>query len=477
MELMQHRIPLHLRTSRSPRRAPLDLTCPLPQLSRSSNITKDKGTTCLARRKSSIFDSGIVEPSAYPFTASSYRPSLFQESSDTTSIGSTESPSPTILKKEESELRFSFQWPHPPVSISRKETRKEARKEPRRGSLKRKLEDDKDSDNEGVKLPSFQTLFADTRHEWPKWSRDLHHAGRLPTPSTSPAPSDGQAYSRRPSLFTAEDPITEELNCLRVKEHKHLLLPPEGLCEPRQESVLRNTKKKASVSFQNDRHWTPAVYDYKHEPSQLPSPPREVKRPRRKSEKRHLNVKYLIEELSYIRYHRNDLGQPWPVVLAKFEAKFPMIQLCKDEERGRELQGLQGVNYRENKCLPHLIRGTSQLVFMQNGHVDPICVKTREQTEKRQLFTLVYLFPERAMQYSWVLPKHRQLAAELHEGRQKQKEQARIEAIKQGTYVEKLKPSEFCGCCFKEDRERDRCKRKSSPTPSKKPRLEFMAKL
>jgi hypothetical protein len=121
---------------------------------------------------------------------------------------------------------------------------------------------------------------------------------------------------------------------------------------------------------------------------------------------KHLNVKYLVEELDYIRYHNVDLSQPWELVKVNFCAEFSHTKVADK----RKVPGLQGGYYRQNKQLPHIVEG--QLVFMENGHVEPACVQKREQKAKKHLFTLVYLFPERA-QYPWMLPKDRQRAAEL----------------------------------------------------------------
>ncbi|KAI8947662.1 hypothetical protein F4801DRAFT_582198 [Xylaria longipes] len=306
------------------------------------------------------------------------------------------------------------------------------------GSLKRKSEEDGEGrDNKSGPLPGFQTFFP--YHESHGRSQTT---SPIWTPSTSPEPSEGDVHSRRPSLLLAQDPITEGLNRLRIKQNKEPLPPLEALC--------------SSPGFPNQatRQWTalPRVHS---EPPLQPEQPREARRRRANSqETTHCNIKYLLEELDFIRYQRVDYGQKWALVQASFSAMFPMTVFPEQ----RKTQGLQGACYRQNKYLPRI--HNDQLVFMENGHVEAVCVKTREQSEKKHLYTLVYLFPERAMNYPWVSSLDRQRARELNEKRQKQWERGRLQAIERGTYVEKLTADDVpCGCCPGEDRERDPEKR------------------
>lgn len=276
---------------------------------------------------------------------------------------------------------------------------------------------------------------------WPGWHGDYSPAASLShyshreyidyspinsprrTPSLTPELGEDDLWSRRSSSAPIQDPITEQLNRLRVHVNKKPLAPPEGLCD-------------------------------------IERPPEARRRRAQSSETTHCNIKYTAEELDYIRYQRVDLGHQWSLVQAKFRVMFPMVVFPEP----RKTQGLQGVNYRQNKTLPHIIDG--QLVFMENGHVAPICVQTRHQADKH-LYTLVYLFPERAMTYPWVSTTNRQFASELYEERQQQMENARIECMRRGTYIEKLPADIPCGCCPGEDRERDK--------PPKVERVEAMS--
>jgi len=252
--------------------------------------------------------------------------------------------------------------------------------QPQRCHLKRKL-GNCDEDDGFVSLPGFRSLLS--------YHESLSHSPEpspLLTPSTSPEPSEADLSSRRPSLFLTQDPITEKLNRLRKGENKNPLPPLQALCGT-------------------------ALYTYKEEQYQQSSEPsasRKARKRRAKSKNHpHCNIKYAVEELDYIRYQRIDIGQEWDAVEAKFHEKFPMIVFPEE----RQKQGLQGVYYRQNSVLPRIVDG--QLVFMDNGHVEPVCVKTREQSEEKQLYTLVNLFPERAMYYDWVSPKDRQRAREI----------------------------------------------------------------
>ncbi|KAJ2987656.1 hypothetical protein NUW58_g4382 [Xylaria curta] len=253
------------------------------------------------------------------------------------------------------------------------------------GSLKRKPEDDDDDGNiKSVSLPGFQTLLP-----YPEFHGRPHTINSLRTPSATPEPREGDVYPVQSGLLPGQDPIIEKLNHLRIENNKQPLKPLGSLCTP---DYLNQASHK----------WM-ALQDMHNEVCQQPSPPREIRKRRAKTPKTtHCNIKYLVEELDYIRYHRVDLQQKWMLVENNYRVMFPMA---------RETQGLQGVNYRQNNILPHI--HNNMLVFMENGHVESVCVKTKEQTERKHLYTLVYLFPDRAMRYPWVTPSHRERAREL----------------------------------------------------------------
>ncbi|KAI0446113.1 hypothetical protein F4803DRAFT_569258 [Xylaria telfairii] len=306
------------------------------------------------------------------------------------------------------------------------------------GSLKRKFKGDGGNDNDIVPLPGFQSLTLPYYESHGCSST----TSPLRTPSVTPEPSEGDVYSRRSSFFHALDPITEKLNDLRIKQNKEPL-PPLGALYNSSEFSSQATHQQATPPHVHNKFCQP------------PSQPQQARKRRAKSsETTHCNVKYLVEELDYIRYQRVEHSHKWALVEARFGAKFPMTE-------ERRTQGLQGVYYRQNKYLPHI--ENNHLVFMENGHVEAACAKTRDQTEKKHLFTLVYLYPERAMNYPWVSPLDRSRARELNEKRQKQMKNARLYAIERGTYIETLTADDPpCACCPDQDRERDPEKRAES---------------
>ncbi|KAI0389916.1 hypothetical protein F5Y17DRAFT_469316 [Xylariaceae sp. FL0594] len=299
-----------------------------------------------------------------------------------------------------------------------------------RSHLKRKVED-----GSPVSLPGFHTLLA--------YDELASHASPEPspllTPCASPEPSEAVYASRRPSLFLAQDPITEKLNHLRLRENRNPLPPIQALYGQPPMPMYAH----AHAHLQQQCQRSPGL--------QVSAKTR--KRRAKAKDHPHCNIKYAVEELDYIRYQRMDVGQEWDAVEAKFHEKFPMVVFPEE----RQKQGLQGVIYRQNAILPRIVDG--RLIFMENGHVEPVCVKTREQEEKH-LYTLVNLFPERAMHYDWVTPKERQRARMIYHDRRAQKEQAVHEARMRGTYVETLEPPEACGCCPAPDRPRQKKQRK-----------------
>ncbi|KAI0878444.1 hypothetical protein GGS24DRAFT_487299 [Hypoxylon argillaceum] len=281
-----------------------------------------------------------------------------------------------------------------------------------------------------VSLPSLQNLSASIG------SYTHPHAPSPPrTPSLTPEPSESNKSSRRFS----QDPIMAELNSFRVGTNRRPLPMVEGL------------------SFRVEANSTPptvqSFYGVSYPPPPPPPPRREVKRRRAQApEATHCNVKYLIEELDFIRYHRVDLAQGWSIVEANFQKKFPMTVFPKP----RESQGLQGVTYRQNRKLPKIKNGVLQ--FQSNGHVALVDVPTRTQNNEKHLYTFIYLFPERALQYDWISPADMVRALSLYKDRQKQIAVARELAGKNKTYVAILPTGTLCGCCPVADRVRDKKK-------------------
>ncbi|KAI0816347.1 hypothetical protein GGR55DRAFT_674550 [Xylaria sp. FL0064] len=316
-----------------------------------------------------------------------------------------------------------------------------------RASWERRLEyDGGASDPHSVSLAGRHSL------SYYEPAKSPYTTGALRTPSATPEPSD---YSRGSRISLANDPVLEKLNDFRTVGKKKPLPLFQGL----QGQELVN---------EANWMWAPAqdTLDAQSEALQKPQKPQKPKRkraPARTSrsdpvESSHCNVKYLLEELDWVRYQRVDLNvageknskSAWDQIAYRFNVQFPNTKT--KIKSPRETGGLQGAYYRQHIALPHILNG--QLVFMKNGHVEPVWVKTRDQSEKKHLYYLTYMYPERAMNYDWVEPEHRKFASELNAERELQKELARLEAQRRGTYVEKLPPDVPCGCCPGEDRKR-----------------------
>ncbi|RYP92685.1 hypothetical protein DL770_001198 [Monosporascus sp. CRB-9-2] len=289
-----------------------------------------------------------------------------------------------------------------------------------------------------LSLPSVDDLL---KHQRKHVNRVSSPSSRWETPSTSPEPPAKEEYTSStstPAIIQSEDVLTRSLNALRDKRLRPL--PRLWLFNERPASF-----DDTRAFFQGKRRDSPSRHEPLHKRPRLPLSPKSqgVRKARSNPDEPHLNVKYITEELDFIRYHRCDRPSKWEELTASYNARFHL-------RRGR--QGVQGGLYRQNDGqVPHLVDNGRRLHFLPNGHVTPSKTKIRHQKDKR-LFGLVALFPERAMHYSWVDPESRQEAAKLAKERVIQKEQAKQEAIRRGTWVEK--PEEgTCACCFKEDKE------------------------
>lgn len=352
---------------------------------------------------------------------------------------------------------------------SRKRTHSE--KEPWRGPVKRRCSDS-DEGSCSLQLPSVGDIIN------PQIQKDVTYLSsdsrrRWSTSCASSEPATREDYTMPLSAFSpGHDLITHSLNALRRERDVSRTLPP--LPQPR---GLGNqplpSVEGPPFLFQGPTRYPHDQHESYYQPQQQPSPPMEPGRNGGDDLKidTHINVKYATEELDFTRYHRVDRNTKWEDVRRLFNIQFPIPGLP------RTRQGIQGGYYRQNDGqVPLTADQGNVLGFLANGHVQQSRTKVREQHDKK-LFGLAVLFPERAMNYSWVDPETRQMAAELGKSshpslwsirsqhklnglltcwtatkRALQKEQAKQAAIFRGTWVDRVEDGS-CACCFKEDRE------------------------
>ncbi|KAI1374569.1 hypothetical protein F4677DRAFT_161398 [Hypoxylon crocopeplum] len=307
------------------------------------------------------------------------------------------------------------------------------------------------------KLSGLNWLLQPPNHEDRRAITPPKTRGSLHSPSPSPELRNEYIFSSKHASPPLKDPIVQWLNHRRKETD-----PTKGLLAQPQELG------KVSFNIDLDFHSTPVFFREKqqHKP-QFPEycqrlrqellPPRQLpKKGGCRSKKVHNNKKYLPEETDYIRFNKYEMKLSWEENKCLFGKKFPQA----NAELVREKQGIQGVHYRDNLHVPHLVDRGRRLVFLPNGHVEGIEAKVRAQGENKPYFSLTYLYPERALLYDWVPNKVKQVAAELVKERMAQRAQKRSEAIRQNTWVENLENGE-CACCYKLERERD-CSKSST---------------
>lgn len=245
------------------------------------------------------------------------------------------------------------------------------------------------SHNSFVSMPKYHSIL----HLDP-----LHHPSpmkTLRTPSLTPSSREDDLQSRMSRMSMGHDPIVDSLNKLRADE-KGPLGPIDAFL--RQES--RSLVNPAWSSFQ---------VGHDKSKRELLSAQATKRRSEKRQKGAHCNIKYTMEELDYIRYHRVDLGESWKQLEEHFALMFPMDKFPD----GRVAGGLQGAYYRQHKALPLITNG--ELQFMENGHVVPVWVFTRDQSRNgvKHLYGLVQLYPERAMKYPWLPADYRHMAHKL----------------------------------------------------------------
>ncbi|KAI5926589.1 hypothetical protein F4810DRAFT_707676 [Camillea tinctor] len=421
-----------------PRMAPLDLSV----RSRSLHSCSPRADPDELNRMPmfSWSENKAIEPTLpeYPISspiASSFRSSFSQES--TADSGSTVSTGPSTPRtpraKCEVDDTVQFDLSCIPATYAQR-------------TLKRKSEPPEDEDAKRVKLPGLQHLL-----ESPEYTHRYHDTAPKPrrhlqTSKSSPQPESEYTFSKRPSMLTGEDPITQALNMLRKEnnQQKDILPRVVGLSKPFDAPVDPSSKPHGT-----EEKWPSKTLDYCYQPHQPPSSPKQkIKKMRAKSKDPHCNIKYSQEEKDFLRYYNKELKFSWREITQFFAAKFPMTSKFT-----REVQGVQGVHYRDNQHIPDIVPRRNQLVFLPNGHVAATVKKVRQQGNDRRKFGLVYLYPERALKYDWVREEDKRLAAEILRERLPQRAQARRDAMKRGLWVEKFDDS-ICACCSKDDRQR-----------------------
>ncbi|KAL7627033.1 hypothetical protein AAE478_003809 [Parahypoxylon ruwenzoriense] len=307
-----------------------------------------------------------------------------------------------------------------------------------------------------VRLPGVHRLSPSADHEYRhRPTQPMRRKRHLHTPSPSPEPGNDYVLAK-PNVQSLEDPITQKLNLWRKESDgiKDPLPQPRWVDEISLKISLYYVD--SSASNPHSQYRPPQFGDYYRPRQQLP-PPTEVAREskdRAKPKETHCNIKYSLEERDYIRFNKVELKLSWEENKSLFGEKFPMANSAMQ----REKQGIQGVHYRDNGHMPHLVDKGRALLFLDNGHVKAWSVKVREQGEDKPYFGLIYLYPERAILYDWVPAKAKQMAAELIKERISQRERKKREAMARGTWIERLETGE-CACCPIPDRERDDLKR------------------
>ena len=259
-----------------------------------------------------------------------------------------------------------------------------------------------------VKLPGVEHL-PNPHGEIQSTYRPFGLPQRWLSPSSSPEPyakEEEVYYTGSQIPLHEEDTITRSLNALRMQSHGSNTLPPlPALPGPGMSSSLPSATNLLRPRERRHKY----RHGSSHSQRQMSSPPKGVKKrvTRRRKEDGHCNVKYVTEELDFIRYRRVDCGTKWQELAGLFCLQFPYPELP------RTRPGIQGGYYRQNDGqIPEVANHGQALTYLPNGHVKPSHIGVRGQHDKK-LFGLVALFPERAMNYPWVDSDTRQMATEL----------------------------------------------------------------
>ncbi|KAI1476415.1 hypothetical protein F4774DRAFT_238393 [Daldinia eschscholtzii] len=321
---------------------------------------------------------------------------------------------------------------------------------PPRGEFLKRKSDGLDGGSKKIKLqpvtlPGVYHLLSSEEREGRRPAPRHRSRRMLQTPNSSPEPETEYSLSSQSALLAPKDPIVQWLN-LRRRESSD---SQEPLSQPRDSrgvylNISLNFCNMQPVFYREKQQYTSQSRSYCQRPRPEPSPPREDSK-EGCTKKTHNNTKYTTEEADYIRFNKYEMKVSWEENKRLFREKFP-----SPPGKEREVQGIQGVHYRDNQHVPCLTERGTKLEFLPEGHVKAVVAKVRDQSENKPFFSLTCLYPERAMLYDWVPYKLRLEAARLASERAVQKEEARNKAIQTGRWKETLENGQ-CACCYKPD--------------------------
>jgi hypothetical protein len=239
--------------------------------------------------------------------------------------------------------------------------------------------------------------------------------------SSSPEPSVSDEYmtSRYPRVdCKSQDPIAQYLN----EERRRRSVDHQAwrkTSSPDNFDLSGLTSTLINLDYSKPRSYRHSSHDYSgHMQDRGLDPLRHVQQggirrefpqttSRRKDSKiPHCNKRYTVEQMHFIRYLKVDCSKSWSVIAREVAKYFP------EEGISREVQGVQGVYYRQNKFAPEVDLQTNTITYLPNGHMKGVTKGCRNQKDKKQ-YGLINLWPEMALKYDWVLDKHKEQAKKL----------------------------------------------------------------
>jgi hypothetical protein len=213
----------------------------------------------------------------------------------------------------------------------------------------------------------------------------------------TPPPSSGQSSPElhSQSNFRTEAPV-----------YYHLAPRPRG----NQQQRLRDPHYNTPIQVQSIRVSYSSTH--RHHPRLRQSPKKathRVSKPR-KHIGPHSNKPYTVEQVHFLRYHKEDLANVWLAVHSMFYQRFP------DSER-LSIACLTSRYYRDNR-VPK-VDANGELVLDKNGNPIMIKAKIRDRATPEGK-SIPYLFiekhPEFALKYDWVRPEDKAVALKILQG-------------------------------------------------------------
>lgn len=194
----------------------------------------------------------------------------------------------------------------------------------------------------------------------------------------APSPTSTATLYGSPAI----SPTTPSYNFAPTHTYPAAPAEPRAAIPYHEESALRLKRKTLRrVTSRATIHSFDPVSERTKQPRRPASNPNLKPTGSTTNKPRHFNQKYKDPDKLFIVYHKEDLKKPWPEILKQRLAMLPVIlgrDYDAEVEEKRQVNGINGMFYRENDVMPLLTPDGSGLVFREKDGRWWECVQSQK---------------------------------------------------------------------------------------------------